>query len=321
MATGLSTDQWIPLIDARQFLACVSTRSARPNWLDEEELALSGLQEKCQLEMKAAAEAQRKASGKVGDPLEYPFPPSDIGGNPTLTVMTLDANRACWTSSCGELYAQATAAMNVSREKLQKLRSADAWIAANWRAGRSQIKGRKVGGSTGEHDVVDPTINRLGPIESRDVGDKVNGMRTDIVVVEEHDGYYTERRLYEDILMEQAELIKLAQSAGADAVNDSPVAEPAGTQLPSLSPDGMPGLADSKVNPAQAKKAGAGSVPPAWPAPAQEIVLQAIAALGLQQIAPRLPDKELQRRIEPWCSAQGKETPSTKTIRRTFGKN
>jgi hypothetical protein len=321
MVTGLSTDKYTSIVDAKQFLAGGSARSAQPRWLDQEELALSGLQEKCQLEMKAEAEARRKASGKVGDPLEYPFPPSEIGGNPTLTVVTLDANRDSWTPSCGELRVKATEAREAHREKLQKLKSAGDWIVTDWRAGHLQIKGRKVGGSTGEHEVIDPTITRLGHVEFRDVGDKVNGMRTDMFFVEDHGAYSTERRLYEDIVIERAQVINRTPSAGADTVNKTPVAEP-GTQLPSLSPDGMPGLADPKVNPAKATESDLVSVRRNGPG-TQKITLEAIAALELsKQIARGLSDKELYRKIDKYCAAQTPplSTPCGKTNRRALEK-
>jgi hypothetical protein len=323
MVTGLSTDKWISFIDAKQLLACGLAHSVQPPGLDEEELSLSGWQEKCQLEMKAEAEARREANGNVGDPLEYPFPPSDIGGNPMLTVATLEANRASWTPSCGKLNAKATALINVQREKVQKLRSAGDLIVTDWRAGHLQIKGRKVGGSTGEHEVIDPTVTRLGDLDFRDVWDKDTGFRTDMYVVKAHGGYTTDKRhLYEDVVTDRAEPIKLAQSSGADTLNKELATEPACTQLPSLSPDGMPGLADPKVNPAKATNLGVGSVPKAKnKARAQIMVLQAIAALGLEQIARELPDKELQRRIKPWFSDQEKETPCIKTIRRAIGKD
>jgi len=318
MDTGLSTEKWTSFIDAKQFLACGSARSVRPRWLDEEELALLGLQEKCQLEMKAAAEAQREASGKVGDPLEYPFSPSDIGGNPTLTVMTLDTNLASWTPSCPELYAEAMTAMNLHQEKVQKLRSAGDWIVTAWRVGTLELRGRNLSGSTAGPEVIDPYTTHLGDVEFRDVGDKVTGFRTDMFVVEVHAGCTTDkRRLYEDVVMDRVELIKLAQSTGADTVNKTPAAEP-GTQLLSLSPDGMPGLADPKVNPANATNLGVGSVPQTG---SQKIALEAIAALGLEQIAPGLPDKELHLRIGTYCSAHGLPTPCSKTIRRAIGKD
>jgi hypothetical protein len=321
MITGLSTDKWTPFIDAKQFLAGGSARSAQPHWLDEEELALSGLQEKCQLEMKAEAEARRKARGDVGGPLEYPFPPSDIGGNPTLTVVTLEANRDSWTPSCGKLHAKSTAAKNVHRENVEKLRSAGDSIVTDWRAGNLQIKGRKVGGSSGEHEVIDPTITRLGHVEFRDVGDKVNGMRTDMFLVEDHGAYSTERRLYEDIVIERAQVINRDPSAGADTLNKELVTEFAGTQLPSLSPDGMPGVADPKVNLAKATESDLVSVRRNGPG-TQKITLEAIAALGLEQIAHGLSDKELYRKIDTYCAAQTPplSTPCGKTNRRALEK-
>jgi hypothetical protein len=306
------------LVDAKQFLACGSSRSVWPSWLDEEELALSELVEKAQLEMKAEAEARREATGKPGDPLEYPFPPSMIGGKPALTVATLDAHRSSMTPLSEELYEAATAALNAHKEKAKKLRSAGDGLGTAWRDGRLHLHGRS---GDGKYELIDPRIIHLGDVELRDVGDEVTEMRTDLFVIKRK-GYSTEERLYEDVVLERAELIALAQLSGGNTVNETPAAEPAGTQLPSLSPDGMPDLADPKVNPAKATNSGVGSVPRAKRARAyaQKIVLQAIAGLGLEQTAPELPDKELQHKIEPWCSDQGKETPCTKTIRRALGK-
>src|SRR5262245_55230781 len=104
--SGLPVDPCIGLGDAVQWLACGQARSRQPKWLYEEELGLSPLIERCQLEMKAD-------EGRY-----YPFKPIDIGGNPKEIFRTLKGvHRAYWPPSGQELLVAAIAA---ARARIRK---------------------------------------------------------------------------------------------------------------------------------------------------------------------------------------------------------
>jgi hypothetical protein len=218
MDDGLPDSNWIGFGDAEQWLASGQAYSLRPNWIDEDRLALLPLVETVQREMKTAAEAHRAATGRPSDALQYPFPPSDVDGKPVDIVAILEAHRGDWTPSTPALFEAAKAAANAYAEKEQMRQTAHDQLVNGWRTGKLPWSGRRSEDPHAAFETIDPRL-ALGAVVVEICRGAEGGHDMYLHPAETNSGRpgMSTRPVYRAISMERADLLRFRSELTGDA--------------------------------------------------------------------------------------------------------